>query len=466
MTKVLTQNDGVTDRIIKASHKNEHSFFWLMIAGFMGLIFIRNLFFDFPVIILLAYICIVASFSDHDEIMALAVSFIPFSAAFQYRYALLFLIVAYLIKYPKNVNRINVSAYIPLGLMMAWELLHGIFYDFSFVKYLQGFSELIFCTFVISLPNKKFDYKFISRVLSISTAFACAIVLIKVLQITGYDFATVFLNGNYRLGINDHTETSYVMNYNANSLGLMCNLGICALLLRIKICRINIIDIGLIIALAFFGFLTLSRTFVLCLAMIAFMYVFSIGTNLVKTARTVVLFLILVVVILFAIYTSVPYVFENIVERFNEDDVTNGRGDLFAYYNDHIFSSLKYFFFGIGIHNILSKMGAIYIDAPFDVPHNAFQEIIVGWGIVGLIIFLSFIYIMIIIAKRSVRKIRLSNFLPFVLVIVASQAGQLITSGFRLISLVFVFITMCTDFVYVRETLNAAKKISNGQRLS
>ena len=452
MTKVLTQSERVKNRIFYNTTDGRHTRFWLMMAGFMGLIFTRNVFdVNFPITVLLIYFCVMAVFSDRDEIIALSVSCVPFTAAFQYRYALLAFIVIYLFKFPKSVK--NYFAFIPLLLMMVWEVFHGISYSFSFVTYLQQFSELLFCSFVISLSNKKFNYKLISRVLAVSTVFVSAVLLIKVLETANFDFAAVFVSGKYRLGINDYTESSYVLNYNANMLGIMCNLAISGILLRMKIDKADVLDISLAVSLAFFGFLTLSRTFVVCLAMIILMFIVSSGVIKLKTIKNGIMFLFIALIALFVLYLKVPYVFDNIINRFNEEDITNGRSTLFAYYNDHIFSSFKYFVFGVGVQNILDKMAIIHSISPADVPHSGFQEIVVGWGIVGFAFFISFLLIMIFTAKEKVSKMSMNNFIPFVLVIVAAQTGQLITSGYRLVSLTFAYIALCVDFSESKELM-------------
>ena len=111
----------------------------------------------------------------------------------------------------RDILKINHLAYIPLLLMMVWELMHGIVGEFSFTSYLQGFTELIFCSFVISLPNKKFDYPFIARALAVCVAFSCTILLLKLLPEVSYNFEKIFEGGDYRFGVNDESVDSYVM---------------------------------------------------------------------------------------------------------------------------------------------------------------------------------------------------------------------------------------------------------------
>ena len=108
---------------------------------FLGLIFARNIMgAPIPVIIILAIASFVALISDRNEIIALAISCIPTSTAFQYKYLMFAIIAIYLLKFGKDVK--NKTALILLVIMFIWELLHGIGYEFSIYQSLRDFSEL------------------------------------------------------------------------------------------------------------------------------------------------------------------------------------------------------------------------------------------------------------------------------------------------------------------------------------
>lgn len=445
MTNVQVRNSVIKNRIAQMREK-DHQLFWLLMAGFMALLFIRNVFWSFPVILLLGYVCVIAAFSDHDEIIALAVSFIPFSAAFQYRYALIILIAIYIIKYPKTTNRIDPKAYIPLLILMFWEMLHGIKYSFSFSSFLQGFSELIFCTFVISLPNKKFDYKFISRVFAVSTVFSCSVLLLKLLLSVNFNFLAIFMSGNYRLGINDRTVTNYAFNYNPNALGAMCNIAIATLLLRMKLCTRKIVDVLLCLALAMFGLLTLSRSFIICFLLLILLFVLSAEKNFAKKIKIICFLLAILIVTVIIIQSFMPYVFENLTGRFQEDDISNGRNDLWVEYNEHIFLSVEYSLFGIGLQNIYPKMENIYTVPPDNVPHNGIQEIVVVWGFVGLVFFVVYMFSIVFVSFESKTKKQLLNFVPIIIWAIKIMSGQMITSGKDLLMLTLFYVVFCTNF--------------------
>ena len=443
---------------IEYTEKNKkHTLFWILMVGFMLLIYVRNVMaIEFPVIIFLAYACAMMLFADHDELMALAISFIPFSAAFQYKYAILILIAVYILKYHKNVK--NVGAFIPVLLMLAWELLHGVFGVFSFVELLRGFAELIFCSLIFSLSNKKFDYGFIARIYSACVVFACLVALLKLLSAVGYNFETIFLDGDYRFGIVDRDAESYVMNYNANALGFMCNLSIAGLFLRTKIKGANVIDVALIIASAFFGILTLSRSFVLCFIILMLMLMFTGGNSIYKTFKSVLVFGMAAVAIFLILYYGFPYIFDNIIKRFNEDDVTGGRSGLLVWYTEYVFSSPDRLIFGTGLQNVLDKVNLVSnIDAPF-VPHNGTQEVVVVWGLPGLALLAYFIAVVIMESRKALERQTFSNYIPLILTLIMVQSGQLITAGTRILMFTFLYIILCTSF---EKTKNQPRGIFN-----
>lgn len=424
----------------------KHRLFWIMMAGFMFLIFVRNIYkIEYPIAILLGYACFMAMLADHDETMALAVSFIPFSATFQYRYALLAIIVIYIIKHREEMKNINLYAYIPLVLMMCWEASHALLGEFSLVLYLQGFSELMFCSFVISLPNKKFDYSLISRTLAISIVVCCSISLWKLLETVDFDFESIFLEGNYRFGIVEADESSYVLNYNSNALGFMCNIGMLGLLLRMAKYQANILDIALVIAQIILGFLTLSRSFTICLLLAVVLYVFSVARSIGKLVKYLVAVGVVLAIAILIINLTAPYIFENLFDRFGEDDVTGGRARLLEWYNKYLFDSPSHFLYGTGLQDILSKVNVDSWNVVDNVPHNAIQEILVVWGIMGILLFGTFCVMLVVVSKQKCSR-SICNFIPSIIWLVMGMSGQWITSGKDMVLLTFLFIVLRTDF--------------------
>ena len=84
------------------------------------------------------------------------------------------------------------------------------------------------------------------------------------------------------------------------------------------------------------------------------------------------------------------------------------------------------------------------------MPHNGIQEILVVWGIPGLLLFVWLIVEMFLQVKTK-HKIKFINLIPALLVLVYTMFGQLITAGQVLLSLVIVYISLYVKFDVVGE---------------
>lgn len=410
--------------------------FWLMMMAFYALFIIRNIFeINFPIAIFLVWVAVMAFSFDDSEIKALAVSFIPLSVGFQFKYAIFICILVLVIKY---FNRIKPNGILIFGLgLMVWELLHFGIGSPSLLEFARGFAELILIMVVVCLPSKhKSSVKDLTRVLAISSTVAFTILLI--MTVRGRD-SSIFelMKKGFRFGVSEITEETFTFNYNANALGFMCNLAIAGLLINIYKKQANLIDYFMIAFLIFIGLLTVSRTFLLCLVITMFLYLILQKINITKK---VLILLVLVVVILLALLIIIkffPDIIDNYTDRFGEEDVTGGRSFLLGFYNDLILSSASNIFFGIGIQDIAEKALEMTGVDTF-VPHNGYQQLVVAWGVPGLILMVLFVYSIIKRAKEK-RKIPLIYYLPLFLLLINILAGQFVTVASKMLSLVFIF---------------------------
>ena len=414
---------------------------WVGLCLIFFIVAVRNILkIELPVILILMITVGIALFAGKSELIALFVSFIPLSGAFQYKYAILICLLIFLVKYKKDFK---FSWFlVPLLLMIAWELLHSLGCEYSLVEFLR---EILLCTILIMSNIKDIDYKLVVRTLAICVLFVLGVMLIKLLMESNFDFMSIF-NGTYRFGVSEKgAGGSYALNFNANQLGFICNLTIIGLLQLIHLKQNNKLDIVFIIALVAFGFMTMSRTFILCLSIIFVLFLFSGKETVLKKIKKAFGLILLIGALLILVYIIMPFVIDRLLERFQEDDVTGGRSKLFVLYLDLIFSDVKILTFGLGMQNLADKLTIIFgqpVDgAVLAVPHNGIEELIVVWGLPGLAIFSSFILALFVSAKKS-NKITLLSCFPLILIFIATQAGQLLSSGTALLALVFSYISL------------------------
>lgn len=424
--------------------------FCLMLAGFMVLVALRNtVALDYPIIILTVYAGVMAVFSDRDEMVAFGIACIPFSPAFYYDTVLAMLILIYIVKYPKNLKGFKLWALIPFALMMGWELWHEILYGFSGMNYFYAFMTLGFTAFVVCAADWKLDFGLISRVLAVSTVFCCLMVLLRMLIAKDFDFAALFGNRWFRFGrdaVDIGEPISYVLRYNPNGLGAICNLSIAGLLLRMKRQGFNLLDFSLSAILALFGLLTQSRAFLLTFAVMVLLFALTVQSGALKRLRNLGILVCIGAVGVGIVWLVSPFVIEHILARLGEADISNGRNDLFAWYNEYLISDPEHLWFGTGLQDILTKVNSIVLVPVDNVSHNGIQELVIVWGIPGLLMFLGFIACMVVAAKKSCKKLCFVGFIPLIMLFVNGMFGQIITSGTVKVTLCFVFAALATDF--------------------
>lgn len=379
-----------------------------------------------------------------SEQLAFVASCIPLSVAFQYKYALLILAVAILMQ---NRWRLKVSGvFLVVVAMMIWELWHAFYGYFSYIEYLRDFAELIILGIVTSIDLSDLDHKLIIRSLSISVVGVCMIMLVMQMQQFGFDLAAVFARSahSFRFGQSNMESGAFALNFNANNLGFICNLSTCGILLLATRKEHGKLDIVLAISSVIFALMTMSRAAILCLIMIFVVYLFSTERKASKKILSSVGGILIAMIALILIQVFVPTLFQNIQERFQSEDVLNGRGSLMRYYGQFLLSSPMYLLFGIGMQHIFEKVSPFY--PVHDVPHMGFQEVCVAWGLVGVVMMVSVLWRIIRTSKQYAGgKRQIYQYMPLVLTLVFTMTGQLLTSSRALMALTFAYICLCIE---------------------
>lgn len=397
-----------------------------------------------PAIVFLMVTMLPIWWGSTTEQLAFAVSCIPFSVAFQYKYALLILAAAIIIKNRGRLKRSGV--FIIIMVMMAWELCHAFYGWFSFVEYLRDFAELILLGVVTSINLREVDHKLVIRSLTVSVVGVCVIMLIMQMQQFGFDLVAVFARSarSFRFGQSNMEAGTFALNFNANNLGFICNLATCGGLLLSARKEHRRMDVVLAICSVVFALMTLSRAAIVCLLFIFITFLFLVEGKFAVKIWSGVGAVLAAVAALVLISMFVPSVFENLLERFQRADIWNGRGNLLKYYNEFLMSSPMYFLFGIGMQNIFDKVSPHY--PVIDVPHMGAQEVMVAWGVVGVIMMGIVLWrILVVSRKYAGGKRQLYQFMPLALTLVFTTSGQLLTSSRALMALTFSYICLCVE---------------------
>jgi hypothetical protein len=418
---------------------------WLTLGAMLLVVFARlGLEINLPVTLLLAISVVPALLGTPSQFLAMAITFIPLATTFQYKYALVLYLIIGIIRFRKLIS---ISKVVPIIIMlMVWELAHhGLNGAFSFTEYLRSFAELLFLGFITSIKWEKFDFKVIARALAAATIGA-SLIIIYIHVNSGLENFMDMMTENaemYRFGQNtiEDGEVPFSLNFNPNQLGFICNISIASLLMLIARKEHSTIDIVMICTLIFVGLLTLSRTFVAVATFIFLSFMFLSPGAVKQRAQNIILLLVVVPILLFVVFEYAPSIIEGFSARNDTNDITNGRSFLMEFFHNHIFSSFKHCFWGIGLQEYGLKILSLY--GRILVCHNGIQEVWVTWGFVGLLIFMFMMLSMISTSRRWSGNRTFFVFIPLCALLFNSMAGQLVSSGTMMLSLSLVYIVMC-----------------------
>jgi len=267
------------------------------------------------------------------------------------------------------------------------------------------------------------------------------------LYISGFDILETLANLQ-RLGIMTEEESKALQvtgaEMNANSLGVMCVLGITCLIQLVYSGSGKKADIWLISMLLVFGVMTSSRTYLVCLLLMAVLLVFCMRGGFVKKIQFLFVAGLVAGILLFVMNLFIPDLLMYYSGRFAEKDLTTGRADLLTLYNHFIVSNANVSLFGIGTQDLKKKVIEIYQVAN-NSPHNAIQEIIVAWGVPGLALILAMLCVLVIRSRKQCSNQGLINYIPLIIILAKAQAGQMITSAYTMLALAFAYLSLCAD---------------------
>lgn len=432
---------------IDTTQLNKRRRFFVLFGVLMMLVFIRYVLqVPLPWATLLLMVMAIGLLGDRDEIIAICVCCIPLYTSFQYIYGLGACMVLYIIRFRDDL-RIN-TAIFPMLLILGWELLHCFDGYSSIMGGIRAMIPLLFCTFLMFCPREKLNYPFVIRVLATCVCIMCGIVLSKLLLEAGFDIRRAFADMR-RLGFDSEDVDVVGADFNPNFLGYLCILastGLIQMRMDGRGRRRELVMIGFMLTC---GTLTLSRTYLVCLALMAGLFLLTQRKDIRKIMKACGQILAAGLGILVVLAIFFPAMLEEFFARFQVEDITSGRTTLVEIFNERIFSHPSIYLFGVGSQSLTAKMQGIFGMEMYlgtVVPHNAIQELLLCWGFPGLILMIWFICGMIATARRKDPGTTLINYIPLIVFLVKIQAGQLVTTPQNMLCLSVAYLSMCHPF--------------------
>lgn len=423
--------------------KNSHLGFICLVALLVALLFVRYAFMiDIPSILLTAVIMVIAVSGNRDEVLAISFCCIPLHEAVDFYISLT---VCALCLIWKGFRKVRIGLPIILfATITCWELLHCFSVELNLVHLLSSLIPLLFLVIILSSDVSGVDYPFIVRSVAVVSVAVCLMLLTNCIVNADFDIVRAILNLR-RLGVASEDSILQGGAINPNTLGVINVLSATALLQLRSINRSVKADTVFIVLLILLGALTTSRTFFVCLLLMVFLLIMGQKGSWQKKVQFIFILLLIVVVVLLLMNWLFPSVLEYFIGRFLVDDITTGRDILMVKYHNFIVDNPDVMFFGIGLNDFGHRLVNVYHIAAVTT-HNSIQEIIIAWGIPGLIMIAVLFIMMISAAKRYNSRHMVLNYIPFIIILAKSMAGQLLTSGYSILALAFAYLSLCQDF--------------------
>ncbi len=428
--------------ILKVKRKN-NVLFYTLLTVLLGLIFIRYVFqIGFPRQVLLAVAILIVMWGDKDSIIALSVCCIPLYTSMQYTFAICVGLMVYCYKYGEDI-KIDLSFLLLLAIMI-WELMHGFNGPFSPVHYLGTMVPFVLCAVLMYDRAYKADYFFIVQAFALATLAICVVLLSKVVVSSGFNVIRALADLR-RLGIDEEATAVVGAELNPNTLGILCVLAITGLLQSRMFHRKSIFNDVQILILLLFGVMTSSRTFLACLAIMAILFFFAQKGSIFKKLQFLVMLVAIGAAALFLLHLFFPDLLEYYFGRFQVEDISSGRTTIFQAYNQFILSSPRVQFFGLGVIDFADKVMNQY-KVTINIPHNGVQELIVAWGLPGLLLFGAFFLVLLLNARQKSGRQGLVNYIPLLVLMAKIQVGQMLTSTYTMLAFSLVYLSLIHNF--------------------
>ena len=382
-----------------------------------------------PDILILVSAMVMPLFLSAAEIPAYIIGFATMGTGVQVAYIALSCLIFMVFK---TRGRLHTLSLISILVFIIYELIHMIFFKtdeiIEFIRYVAVYALLFISMFTKSDNNDKkriVDSYIYGNIISIVHVFLETLAFFK-------GDVTNFFSGNFRLGYAEKLGAELTMSADPNLLGQGCSftivLGLTMLLLG-YIQKRYFISMGFcLIAGAF----TLSKTFLLSLALIVLLVLLFAGSwNSIKVLKMRILIIAVTLIGGIALISIYPDYLKNIWDRFILNELTTGRLNSASIYFDALLSSVIDCFFGLGLQNVGEKIGFT------GSPHAAIIEVWACFGIVGMLALIILI-IKSISFNMSDIKAKAINFIPLIVFTILVQSTQL----FRLRDRVFILLVM------------------------
>lgn len=367
-----------------------------------------------PDVALLAISCGIMIYLPYFELVPFVFFLFPFTCGIP-GYVML---AAYFILFIK-ARHLSAVQIIPVIIIGILELLNEVIgADFATLSGVMSFLSFtaIFFFFLNDKARPNYDIKKSIFYFGIGTLVTFGVIFFNMLREYGLDYLLTGMARSGALGVEgnnvDIMRGHLAMNANTIAYYAICCVS-CLIVLFKSYKHIPTLCIITIIALC--GFLTLSRTYILCLGLIGVFYILT-ASNKMRIGFTFTLTLLFVALSFFA-EEYVEQLIDTFVGRSQGSNfaTAGGRTILFDEYNEVWLKSLWYIFFGCGVVNYYPLLHCS------NAMHSGLQQIWVCLGLTGLLLFVQQICTFL---KKYFTLKKAIYILPFLVTLIFDQSIQ------------------------------------------
>jgi len=420
----------------------------LTIIILTALLFARDLLgVNFSKYVLVAVAVVSAMFMNHISLIYFIFFLFPVSIGLPSNFIFPLLSVILFLKKPAAFSR---NATICFVIILVLELIHYPFYGFDIqLPDTIGYLTTIFFLCYLSVIS---DFEVQNRQCLLFFCLGLMVLFVAVwgiTQIHGGGVEMLMVNSK-RMGetksFSETGDNNIMFSINSNGLAFFSLVGLAVLFVLYHHHKLRFVTFFLMSAVyVFIGALSLSRTWLMGVALLIVLFMIMIWNS--HTEKKGLQVILLIAVVLIAGYEMFhnELIYQAFYNRMTESSMAGGNGRLEAMqiYNRALYDDPIFLLFGTGaVHygNVLSEI-SISI-------HNGLQQILVSYGIIGLVFFL---YITIKAFKRNYRKGFCVCAIPFIIALFFIQSGQLLNPHYNLYFFIvsFTALRLCDDERYI-----------------
>lgn len=288
----------------------------------------------------------------------------------------------YIFRYYEEID-IEIGIILMVYILIA-QIISGFYTTFSLSLYIK--TCIVYLTFALFIfTDRKEEH--IDHIL-LSFVFGFIVSSTIVLSILNEYFTFAYIFEHMRLGLTSFSSrinTNMVI-FNENEFGVMAATSIGILLaLYNKNPSKSLIYIPMLVFSLLIGFMTKSITFLVLLAALIFILIWS-TEKLSKKMLISILVMLVIGTIAFTLYSQFPGYYEEFTSSFTSSDISNGRIENIKAFNQIFINEPKYWLFGVGTQDYERELGIAYSF------HNSLQQILVTQGILGALLMCAFFY--------------------------------------------------------------------------